>query len=133
MDSRYRIADVSDVYSPALIFFADLIRANLAAAIKAVGDPKRLRPHVKPHKTREIVRLGLAARVTKHKCATIAEAEMVASCGGPDVLLSYPIIGPNCGRLARLARMYPNTRFSALADHPRGIEALSSAFTAEGA
>src|SRR5262249_23149308 len=75
---------------------------------------------------------GLAAGVTKHKCATVAEAEMVASCGGPDVLLSYPIVGPNCTRLARLAKMYPQTRFSALADHPRGVEALSRAFSAEG-
>jgi D-serine deaminase-like pyridoxal phosphate-dependent protein len=131
MDPRYRIADVSDVYSPALIFYADLIRANLAAVVKAVGDPARLRPHVKTHKTREIVRMGLEVGVTKLKCATIAEAEMVASCGAPDVLLSYPIVGPNCTRLARLARMFPKTRFSALADHPRGVEALSRAFAAE--
>jgi D-serine deaminase-like pyridoxal phosphate-dependent protein len=132
MDPRYRIADVSDVFSPALIFYADLIRANLAAAIKAVGGPARLCPHVKTHKTREIVRMGLDAGVTKLKCATIAEAEMVASCGAPDVLLSYPIVGPNCARLARLARMFPRTRFSTLADHPRGVEALSRAFAAEG-
>src|SRR5262249_17658100 len=131
MDPRYRIADVSDVYSPALIFFADLIRANIAAAVRAVGDPNRLRPHVKTHKTREIVRLGLDAGITKYKCATIAEAEMVAGCGAPDVLLSYPIVGPNCTRMAQLARMFPNTRFSALAEHPRGVEGLSRACSAE--
>ena len=66
--------------------------------IDIAGGPQRLRPHVKTHKTREIARLELDAGITRHKCATIAEAEMLASCGVPDVLLAYNLVGPNCGR-----------------------------------
>jgi D-serine deaminase-like pyridoxal phosphate-dependent protein len=132
MDTRYRIADTSGVFSPALIFYADLIRQNLASAVRMVGDPARLRPHMKTHKTREIVRLGLEAGITKHKCATIAEAELAAGVGAPDVLIAYPLVGPNCGRLARLARAFPKTRFSVLADHPLAVEALSRAVSAAG-
>jgi D-serine deaminase-like pyridoxal phosphate-dependent protein len=132
MHSQYRIADTSAIYSPALLFYKDLIRRNIARAVEMAGDPQRLRPHVKTHKTREIVRLELEAGITKHKCATLAEAEMVAGCGAPDVLIAYPLVGPNCGRLARLAALYPRTRFGVTADHPAAVEALSQAVDAAG-
>ncbi len=96
------------------------------------GGPDRLRPHVKTHKTREIVRLQLDAGITKHKCATLAEAEMLAGCNAPDVLLAYPMVGPNCGRLARLVAKYPGTRFAVLADHPVALKALSDAMAEAG-
>src|SRR5437764_14091906 len=112
MNSHYAIRDTASVFSPALLFFKDLIRRNIARALEIAGSPARLRPHVKTHKTREIVRLELDAGITKHKCATLAEAEMLAGCGAADVLLAYNLVGPNCGRLARLSRRYPGCRFS---------------------
>jgi D-serine deaminase-like pyridoxal phosphate-dependent protein len=132
MHPHYAIADTSEVFSPALLFYKDLIRRNLARAVEIAGAPGRLRPHVKTHKTREIVRMELEAGVTKHKCATLAEAELLADCGAPDVLIAYPLVGPNCGRLARLAAAFPGCRFSALADHPRPLQALSQALAAHG-
>src|SRR5258708_18892175 len=88
MTATYLLTEPNSVQSPALLFYKDLIRRNLASALTIAGDPDRLRPHVKTHKTREIVRMQLDAGVTKHKCATIAEAEMVASCGANDALLA---------------------------------------------
>src|SRR5436309_15078191 len=101
MNSMYAIHDTSAVYSPGLLFYKDLIRRNIATAIEMAGGTDRLRPHVKTHKTREIVRMELDAGITKHKCATLAEAEMLAGCGVPDVLLAYPMVGPNCRRMAK--------------------------------
>lgn len=124
MNPAYSIRDLDSIYSPALVFFKDLIRHNIAEIIRIAGSPAKLRPHVKTHKTREIAAMELEAGITKHKCATLAEAEMLASVGAPDVLISYPIVGPNCGRLAKLMKKYPKTRFSTLADHPKAIEAL---------
>src|SRR6266545_1327948 len=112
MHSLYALSDTSSVYSPALLFYKDLIRRNLAVAVEIAGGPQRLRPHVKTHKTREIVYLELQASITKHKCATLAEAEMLASCGAPDVFLAYNLVGPNCERMARLVQTYPQTRFA---------------------
>jgi D-serine deaminase-like pyridoxal phosphate-dependent protein len=132
MQAQYAVEDTSSVFSPALLFFKDLIGRNLAEAVRIAGGPARLRPHVKTHKTPEIVRLCLDAGITKHKCATLAEAEMLASCGAPDVFLAYPLVGPNCGRFARLARAYPSTRFAAACDHPASAEALSRAVSDEG-
>src|SRR5437588_6897477 len=130
MDSHYRLHDSSEVFSPGLLFYRDVIRKNIAGLVARVGDPKRLRPHVKTHKTREIVRMELDAGITKHKCATVAEAEMLASCGAPDVLLAYNLVGPNRGRMAELVGAFPQTRFSVLADHPAAARALSDAMQA---
>jgi D-serine deaminase-like pyridoxal phosphate-dependent protein len=132
MGPHYAVEDTAAVYSPALLFYKDLIRRNIAHAVSTAGSPARLRPHVKTHKTREIVRLELEAGITRHKCATLAEAEMLAGCGAPDVLIAYNLVGPNCARLARLLRACPDCRFSVLADHPAGVEALSCALAADG-
>ncbi len=132
MNPLYAIADTSAILSPGLLFYKDLIRRNIALCLEMVGDPSRLRPHVKTHKTREIVRLELDAGIRKHKCATLAEAEMLADCGAPDVLLAYNLVGPNCARLARLVKTFSGTRFSTVADHPASAKALSAALAAAG-
>jgi D-serine deaminase-like pyridoxal phosphate-dependent protein len=128
----YAIADTSAIYSPGLVFFKDLIRQNLARTVELAGGPARLRPHCKTHKTREVVQMELEAGVSKQKVATLAEAEMVASAGAPDVLLAYPMVGPNCERLANLLARYPSCRFSVIADHPAAAEALSAAVSGRG-
>ena len=56
---------------------------------------------------------------------------MLAGCGVADVLLAYNPVGPNCGRVARLARAYPACRFAVTADHAAAVEALSKALEAE--
>jgi D-serine deaminase-like pyridoxal phosphate-dependent protein len=132
MNPAYALADVSNVLSPSLVLFPELIKKNIARVIEMAGSPARLRPHVKTHKTREIAKLLLEAGVTKHKCATIAEAEMLASAGAPDVLIAYPLVGPNLGRLAALIRKFPGTTFSVLIDHPDSTRALSEAMAKEG-
>ena len=78
----------------------------------------------------EIIRKAESLGIRKHKCATIAEAEMVAAAGGTDVLLSYPLVGPNLKRFALLVRGYRKTIFRATVDHPDSARALSAA--AEG-
>jgi D-serine deaminase-like pyridoxal phosphate-dependent protein len=132
MNPTYEIRDPSSIYSPALVFYRELIAKNLQTAVSMVGDPRKLRPHVKTHKTREIVRMELAAGVVKHKCATLAEAEMIASCGAPDVFLAYNVVGPNRDRLVKLIRAYPDTRFSVQADHPDAVRALSETMNRAG-
>lgn len=132
MNPIYTIQNTAELFSPALIFYKDVIRRNIARIIDIAGSPDRLRPHVKTHKTREITCMEREAGITRQKCATIAEAEMLAGCGVPDVLLAYPMVGPNCGRLARLVRTYPECRFAVLADHPAGAKALSEAMAAAG-
>jgi len=132
MNPAYAVQDTTSIYSPALLFYKDLIQRNLAVALGIAGGPERLRPHVKTHKTREIVQLELQAGVSKHKCATLAEAEMLAGCGAPDVFLAYNLVGPNCARMARLMSAYPDTRFAVQADHPDAVRTLSDTMQKAG-
>ena len=132
MNALYAISDISSIYSPGLLFYKDLIRRNIARLVELAGDAGRVRPHVKTHKTREIVRMAMDAGIQKHKCATLAEAEMLAGCGVADVLLAYNMVGPNCGRMVRLAGTYPNCRFAVTADHAPAADALAQAMSAAG-
>jgi D-serine deaminase-like pyridoxal phosphate-dependent protein len=129
IDDRYPIHRPEELLSPSLVIFLDLVKRNLAAMIEIAGGPDRLRPHVKTHKMPGMIQLAESLGIRKHKCATIAEAEMVAASGGTDVLISYPIIGPNLARLARLIEVYPKTTFRATVDHPESARALSSALS----
>ena len=126
MNPQYAIADTSALFSPGLVFYKDLIRHNISEAVRIAGSTGRLRPHVKTHKTREIVRMQMEAGIKKHKCATLAEAEMLAQCDVPDIFLAYNMVGPNCGRLTKLMKAYPKSRFSVTVDHPAGAKALSA-------
>jgi D-threonine aldolase len=132
MTGHYAIADTSTIFSPGLLFFKDLIRYNIAQTLTLAGSAERLRPHVKTHKTAQIVDLQLAAGISKHKCATIAEAEMLAQRNVPDVLIGYPLVGPNIGRLAQLMKLHPSVRFSTTVDHADSIDALSAGMTSQG-
>jgi D-serine deaminase-like pyridoxal phosphate-dependent protein len=132
MAAPYELSEPSAVPSPALLFYPALIRQNLRRAVEIAGGPDRLRPHVKTHKTREIVQMWLDLGIRKHKCATLAEAKMLAERGATDVLIAYPLVGPNVGRLAELASDYRETHFAALADDPHAVRALSAAMSAHG-
>ncbi len=102
--------------SPALLFYEDAIRENFVEAVRIAGSPERLRPHIKTHKTAEIVSIAMSFGITKFKCATIAEAEMLARTGARDIFVAYTLVGRNAGRLVELAVMYPKVQFSVLVD-----------------
>lgn len=114
------------VPSPALLFDAGAIDRNLDRMLAiAGGDPTLLRPHLKTHKCAEILARQLDRGIRAVKCATLTEAALAASAGVPDVLISYPLVGPNLELFARLLSRWPETRFSALVDSAAGLEAFA--------
>jgi D-serine deaminase-like pyridoxal phosphate-dependent protein len=118
--------------SPSLLVYPKLIERNLDAMIRIAGSPERLRPHCKTHKMREIVAMQLARGLAKHKCATLAEAEMLADCGVTDILLAYNVVGPNIARVVKLLERWPAVRFACTGDHPAPAGALGSAVAGIG-
>ncbi|HEY4150866.1 MAG TPA: D-TA family PLP-dependent enzyme [Chitinophagaceae bacterium] len=113
----YTIENIEDIDSPALFVYPDRVKENIRDAIKMVAGPSVLRPHVKTSKMSEVGKLLLNHGITKFKCATIAEAEMLAMIGAGDVLLAYQPVGPKILRLLQLTRTYPSTVFSCLLDN----------------
>src|SRR5688572_24154275 len=87
--SWYTLSNADEIDSPALLVYPDRVRENVRRMIAYAGGVERLRPHVKTHKMPAVIGLQIAAGITKFKCATPAEAEMVAGCGATDVLLAY--------------------------------------------
>lgn len=117
MDNWYTIHNIEKVDTPAFVIFPERVTENINILKRFVPDIERLRPHVKTHKSGNITRMLLDAGIGKFKCATIAEAEMLAREGAPDVLLAYQPVGPKASRLMKLVDQYPGTTFSCLIDN----------------
>lgn len=132
MPETYKIADTSEIFSPALVIFTEVLNANIAEMVRVAGDPNRLRPHCKTHKMPEVVKRELAAGITKHKAATFAEAEMLADAGVKDIFLAYNMVGPNIGRAVAFRRQFPDVKFAVTADDPRMLSQLSEAMNSAG-
>jgi D-threonine aldolase len=120
-----RGVDLSEIPSPALLLGLEPIQRNLAAMVKIAGDPARLRPHVKTHKLGWLVQRQMSLGITRYKCATIAEAEMCAQAGAPDILIAFQLVGPNLRRLLELQQKYPKTKFSTIVDDASVLEAMA--------
>lgn len=123
--NRYEIRNTQSVISPCLIYYRDMIRDNIEKAIKQAGGVERLWPHVKSHKSMDMVRLQMEYGITKFKTATIAEAEMAAEAGAKKVLLAYPLVGPGIKRYINLAKAYPKTCFYGIGDDLLQLQELS--------
>jgi len=121
------LADTSALLSPSMIVFRDVMERNLRKMIATSGDVKRLRPHCKTHKMAAVTKIELGMGITRHKCATFAEAEMLAETGVKDILLAYNLVGPNIARAVRFVEKYPDVAFSVTADDERMIDALGAA------
>ncbi|MGZ5133942.1 MAG: D-TA family PLP-dependent enzyme, partial [Flavitalea sp.] len=112
----------------ALIIFPDRVKENIRILVSMINTVERLRPHVKTNKSREACQLMMNAGISKFKCATIAEGEMLASCGARDVLLAYQPVGPKIKRFFELAREFPGTLFSCLIDNIDSAMQIDSFF-----
>src|ERR1700722_6852447 len=122
----YTIDNVQEVDTPFLALYPDRVKANIDALKAIIPDASRLRPHVKVHKSKQVVALMMEAGIAKFKCATIAEAEMLALAGAPDVLLAYQPVGPKIKRLIHLIAGYPATKFACLLDSEQVANELAA-------
>ena len=91
----YEINNIETIDSPALVIYQERILENISCLKQMVNNEvDRLRPHVKTNKIAEVCQMMRDAGIYKFKCATIAEAEMLAMIGAKDVLLAYQPVGP---------------------------------------
>jgi D-serine deaminase-like pyridoxal phosphate-dependent protein len=127
----FLVNNVEEIPSPALLVYRERVESNLRRMVAIAGRKEHLRPHIKTCKMREVVELMLGLGITRFKCATIAEAEMAASAGAPDVLLAYQPVGPGARRLAELVKHFPGTEFSVSCDDEEAIRGLSAALSAQ--
>ena len=125
----YGLNHPEEIDSPALLIYKDRIAYNIQQMISIAGSPGRLVPHVKTHKMAEIVKMQLAAGIHQFKCATIAEAEMLADAGAKSILLAYQLNHTKAERYLTLVKKYPDIQFFSLVDNPELIIFCFMAFT----
>lgn len=121
----YTINNINTIDSPALVLYKERVIENIRLLIGMVNSTEALRPHVKTNKISEVCSLMMDAGIHKFKCATIAEAEMLAMIKAPDVLLAYQPVGPKIHRFIKLINAYPETRFSWLIDDGENAATIS--------
>lgn len=127
MNYLYSFAGTENIISPALIYHRKLIQDNIETAIETAHGAEHLWPHVKSHKMADIIYMSIECGITRFKCATIAEAEVAASCGARDVVVAYPLIGPNIFRFIELSSAFPQTHFYATGDDIKMLTRLGEA------
>jgi D-serine deaminase-like pyridoxal phosphate-dependent protein len=127
----YVLENAAEIPSPTLVLHRDRIEANLRRMVAIAGDPLRLWPHVKTHKLPELISWQVGLGIVQFKCATIAEAEMVAGVSGVrSILLAVQPVGPQIERWIRLSSRFQDIQWSAVVDDPGVVESLRTAAAA---
>ena len=57
--SIYKVAAAKEMFTPVFLYYKDIIEENVKKLAEMSGDPARLWPHVKTHKSREMIRLQM--------------------------------------------------------------------------
>jgi D-serine deaminase-like pyridoxal phosphate-dependent protein len=122
----YNIVNADNADTPFLAVYPHIVKGNIRKLISFFKHTDQIRPHVKTHKCPQIVGLLLEAGITKFKCATIGEAEMLALAGAQDVLMAYQPVGPKIERIMRLMAAFPDCHFSCLVDNELSARQISN-------
>ncbi len=113
----FDIENVATLDSPSLLVFKDRAERNIKRMIERAHGVERLLPHVKTNKMPAVVDLMRQAGISRFKCATIAEAEMLAIAGAKYVVIAHQLVPPKTARLLALKRKYPDIFFASLLDN----------------
>lgn len=126
MADWFVIDNVASIDTPALVIFPERVKKNLDILRSYTNDLSTLRPHVKTNKCAEVSRMMIESGITRFKCATIAEAEMLGTEKASDVLLGYQPQGPKINRFFELQQRFPHIKFSCLVDNEKSLQQILS-------
>jgi len=122
---------ISDLDTPAVIVDLDIMERNLSRMADYCRTHQLLlRPHTKTHKIPELAKRQIAGGATGITVAKIGEAEVMLDAGITDMLIAYPIVGPE--KTTRLARLAEQARITVSLDSEEVARGLSEAATRQG-
>lgn len=120
-----------EIGTPALVVDIAVVERNIAktqALCDAAGVANR--PHIKTHKSVELMRMQLAAGAQGITCQKLGEAEVMAEGGAEDIFISYNLLGEE--KMARLAALMGKVTMRVAADNPTVVEHLANAAAMAG-
>ena len=123
----YKLNRPETIETPAMLVYEDMVRHNIREMVGICGSPGRLIPHIKTHKSPSVLRMQMDAGINAFKCATLSEAEMIASAGAQELLIAFPILHPKkIERLMALKTSYPLVNIRVIAGDLKHVELLSA-------
>ena len=116
--------------TPALLLDLDALDSNIRKMAALAGQcGRKLRPHVKAHKSTKIGRRQLDAGAIGLCCATVREVEAMAAAGLSGLLMTAPCVTPSVvARLAKVRDLIAD--LTVVVESDAGIDALISCFHA---
>jgi len=120
-----------EVDTPALLIDLDAFENNMdrmAALLRPTGT--RLRAHAKTHKSPVIAQLQIARGAVGQCVQKVAEAEILAWGGVPDILVTNEVVGD--AKLARLLALSRIARVAVCADDAGNVARIEAAAAAAG-
>jgi 3-hydroxy-D-aspartate aldolase len=120
-----------EIDTPALIIDLDAFESNLdtmAALLAPTGV--KLRAHAKTHKSPVIAKLQMARGAVGNCVQKVAEAEVLAWGGIPDILVSNEVVG--AAKLSRLCALSRIAKVAVCADDAAQVAAIETAASAAG-
>ncbi|WP_198664824.1 alanine racemase [Lewinella sp. IMCC34191] len=122
--------NLDEVDSPALLVFPDKVAANIDRALEltATANGHCLQPHIKTVKNPDVARMAIERGITRFKCSTVSEGELLGSVGAERVLLSYQLSRVKAKRWRELRALYPDTEFASLIDNADSARMASGLF-----
>ncbi len=120
-----------EIDTPALVIDLDAFEYNLdhmAGLLAPTGV--RLRAHAKTHKSPVIAHMQIARGAVGNCVQKVAEAEILAWGGVPDILVSNEVVG--AAKLARLCALNRIAKVAVCADDAEQVAAIEAAAEASG-
>lgn len=122
-NERYRIANLDDVMSPALVLYPEVITSNIDRTVRLLeGNADRWRVHIKTSKLSYALRMLVERGVRNFKCATTLELLVGCQSGATDILVAYPVVGANARRVREVAALFPSVRISVLIENREQLQ-----------
>jgi len=120
---NYRVTNAQALSTPALLIYAGMVDANIAAALRMMnGDANRWRPHLKTAKLGYTMRRMVERGVRASKCATTLELAAALDAGMLDVVVAFPVMGANAARVCEIAAAHPDRKIAALVEGPDQLD-----------
>ena len=124
-------ADLMHLDTPAIVVDLAVVERNIQR-VQSICDKAGIknRPHIKTHKSVELAKLQLKYGAAGIACQKLGEAEVMASAGIDDILISYNLLG--AAKHARLADLHNRISLAVCCDNMIVAEHLSEAISATG-
>ena len=120
-----------EIDTPALLVDLDLMEKNLLTMASYFRDKRaRLRAHTKVHRTPALAHKQIEAGARGICCQKVGEAEVMASAGIEDIIVTNQIVPPD--KINRLVSLAKHTDICVPVDNPRNADDLSKSALKEG-